>query len=152
MADGPAGRARGARPGAIRHDKVQRLGVDHFVQTHASAATPRIGARHRARRAVERERVEVAREAGELEDVETVARRQGEAAGQVDPEAAVEARAPADRKRAVLSRCVALKVQAECARGSLRETAGDGKGPLAAGPAGPSANGQAARSRSAPAN
>ncbi len=46
----------------------------------------------------------------------------------VDREAAVEARAPADRKRAVLSRRVARKVQAERARGGLREIAGDGKG------------------------
>ena len=63
----------------------------------------------------------------EGKDVEAVACRQREAAGQVDPEAAVEARAPADRQRAVFSRRVARKVEAERARGGLDETAGDGK-------------------------
>ena len=77
-----------------------------------------------------------AREAAESEDVEGVARRQREAAGQVDREAAVERRELGDRQRPVLSRDVAGKVQAEHAGGGLREIAGDGFGRAraAAGP------------------
>jgi hypothetical protein len=68
------------------------------------------------------------KEAAETKDVEAVAGRQREAAGQVDREAAVERRELTDRKRPVLSREVAGKVQAEHAGGSLREIAGDGFG------------------------
>ena len=89
---------------AVRHEEVQRRGVDGFLQTHASAAGPRIHGPRHAGRAVERRRVEATHEAPESEDVEVVAFRQGEVVGQVDPKAAVEARAPADRQRAVLSR------------------------------------------------
>src|SRR5208282_3137505 len=94
-------RARRSEYGrAMRYEKVERRGGDDFVQSHA-AAGPRILWPRHAGRAVERERVEAARKAAEIEDVEAVAGREREAAGQVDREAAVEGRELTDRQRPV---------------------------------------------------
>jgi len=102
---GDGRRARWSESGrAMRHEEVQRRGIDDLLQTHASAAGPRIQGPLHAGCAVERKGVKAGpHEAPESEDVEAVASRQREAAGQVDGEAAVERRDLGDRQRPVLS-------------------------------------------------
>ena len=123
MGDEPAG-PNAAEPLATRRSSDVAL-MTSFRRTpppqvHKSMGLASCRPRHRAQARRSRPR-----EAAESKDVEAVARRQREAVGQVDREAAVERRELADRKRPVLSRDVAGKVQAEHAGGALREIAGD---------------------------
>jgi hypothetical protein len=106
-------RRRAEERRAMRHDEIERRGVDHFVQSHPAAAGPRIHGPRRAGRAVERECVEAARQATETKDVEALVRGEREAAGQVDRKPAVERRDLGDRQRPIFTRDVAGEVQAE---------------------------------------
>ena len=88
MGDEPAG-PNAAEPRATK--RSSDVAVDDLLQTHASAAGPYVRARRGAGHAVERKRVEAGpARLPKVKDVEGLTRREGEAGGQVDREAAVE--------------------------------------------------------------
>ena len=112
---------------AMRHNEVQERGSPQFFEPDASAAGP-INPRASPMQAApssESASKPPSRLAkprmSKLSSVASVA-----AVGQVDCKAAVERRELADRKRSVLSKDVAGKIQAEHAAGGLGEIAGDG--------------------------